>query len=832
MELAEGQVVADRYKVRRALGRGGMATAVLVEDRLLEIDLTLKLLGSTSLELLDAIRFEFATLQGLSHASLLRVHDFGVIPDESGGRRCFYTADFVDGVPLDEAALGASWEAVLRPLCDALGALHVLHGAGVRHGDVKPANIMVRRDGSGVLIDLGCAEAMRPPGSPPGPRPLVSGTPGFIAPEVLAGEPADGRADLYSLGKSLESLAGLMAEPPPDDVARLVSRLCRPRRDERPTGAAEVLQLLGTDVAMVHPVAGRLGRFVGRRDSLRAVRAAIDALLGGRATTRAIHFRGPEGVGRSRLLAEARWRAQMECRVLEVDPCVPDAVARLVSMTRREEMPRPTLDAVLRAAGRISGTEPVVWVIDDVHELDEAEQALLGAVLGQLGPGTPLLALVTSLPGSDLGFDGTTVFDLAPLGPGELGEWLGRTLSPTAFEQVARLSGGVPEAVLATLRPLVSGRATEEEIGAIAPILTASRRAAVTSLGADEQRALGLLAFVEETLRHVDIARFGLEPATLESLCDRGFAARDGAGWKLVGANDAIGEALDPALATRLHAEVADRSSELLAAAGREGGAASRIAAHQVLHLALAGRTDAAARALFEGAPLVTASPRSWQRAAEVLASRVDDPVVQVVTATLERLAGSPRPALDRVRHALEHGLGDEWEARARIELGACHSRLGERDRAIEELERARALAPSQDLRAQAANHLVRVLTGQGRHDEALGLAHGALAECDDPLTRADLLEAAGVAASSGGDQAQARVLLGEADGLLARTDDPRRRIRALGSRALAAYYQGDLISARDDHQRALELAEQRGIADQVATAALNLGTVSHQRGE
>jgi serine/threonine protein kinase len=98
---------------------------------------------------------------------------------EPGSLQPFYTSDFIDGVALDTFARASTWQQVETAEADAIEALGLLHQAGVRHGDIKPDNILVHA-GRGTLIDLGCA---RPLGAMPDGT--ISGTGAFMAPELL-----------------------------------------------------------------------------------------------------------------------------------------------------------------------------------------------------------------------------------------------------------------------------------------------------------------------------------------------------------------------------------------------------------------------------------------------------------------------------------------------------------------------------------------------------------------------------------------------------------------------------------------------------------------------
>jgi serine/threonine protein kinase len=367
VELVKGDVLQDRYVVREALGSGGMATAFLVHDSLWGVDVTLKLISSTSPELLEALQFEFATLRIVHHRHLARVFDFSLAHAGQPGGRCFYTAEYVAGRDLEERARGASWRDVLPPLRDAAEALRLLHTLGILHGDVKPANMLVEDvrqgapDGStgrGVLIDLGCARPLLRDLREHEPVDTVSGTPGFLAPELLTGVPVDQRADLFAFGATLARLAELVDDEPPVVVLNLAKRLLRPDPSDRPASVDEVLQVLGVEPAAIHPVAAELGHMVGRAEELTAARRLMGAFSAHEESSdedepRALHIFGPEGVGRTRFLAEVKWIAQQRCRVLEANSSAADAVTSLLAATLGREMSASSLEGVLRGLDEI-----------------------------------------------------------------------------------------------------------------------------------------------------------------------------------------------------------------------------------------------------------------------------------------------------------------------------------------------------------------------------------------------------------------------------------------------------------------------------------------------
>ena len=135
MDLAGG-----RYQVLRSLGRGGGGAAFQCRDRVRDELVTVKLVVADDDAAHDALRREFLALTRLRHPGLSRVLDVGF--DRARGRP-YLAARYVDGAPLGEHARGRPFAELLPPLLEVAAALADLDAAGLRHGDVKPDNILV-----------------------------------------------------------------------------------------------------------------------------------------------------------------------------------------------------------------------------------------------------------------------------------------------------------------------------------------------------------------------------------------------------------------------------------------------------------------------------------------------------------------------------------------------------------------------------------------------------------------------------------------------------------------------------------------------------------------
>ena len=197
--LALQEAVKGRYSLERELGRGGMGIVLLARDVALDRLVAVKLLPP---DLADADRRErflreARTAAGLSHPNIVPIHSV-----EERGDLVFFVMGYVDGETLRDRVARAgplTPRAVMRMVQEVAWALSYAHQRGIVHRDIKPENIMLdQATGRALVTDFGIARVQDR--DEPDEEGHVVGTARYMSPEQAAGEPTDGRSDLYSLG--------------------------------------------------------------------------------------------------------------------------------------------------------------------------------------------------------------------------------------------------------------------------------------------------------------------------------------------------------------------------------------------------------------------------------------------------------------------------------------------------------------------------------------------------------------------------------------------------------------------------------------------------------
>ena len=821
--------IAHRYQVLNSLGQGGLGTTFAVEDLASGERVALKILAKISTDGAAALRTEFNLLRGLAHPRLVRVYDFGVT-DVDHKKLPYYTAAVVPGVPLSVFATGQPWSNVQRAITDALSALAFLHTLGIRHGDFKPDNVLVDDQGRAVLLDLSCSHPMDQPAT------TVSGTPAYLAPELLQGGTPDARADIFAVGVTLDELLTRLSHPPPARVTNAAQRCRAQAPNDRPTDVRSVMEELGVPVADAQPSYTLPPTLLGRAEPMDLFEKALRGLMDGRPGIRTMCLFGPDGVGRSRLLQEMKWAAQLQGSVAEGFSRRPRAVSSMLGRAADMLDLRENLSAVFNGrAALLTRGMPVVLFIDDTQSLDSTSLTLLHALVRSLTPSDNVMLVWVADGPPAFTTDALRLLPVRPLGEQDVAKWMGTRIPERLAAHVMRLTGGYPAALHTLLARVSAGDMAERDLVRVKTLgrLPQRLQAIVRALDNEATSSLATLAVLRRELTDTEVESLSVQPDVLIELSRAGLVGRTAQGWGLVRWGDAgpILELLDQDTIRSAHSRVVADCEQRLATS-IESEERSGLAAARILHLIGATRLDDATRALINDGALSMTHPAHWGEAAEAIATRTDDPLGMLRAARVLVAVGRPDRALSVLAMLLRRRLDDGWKPQVDVEIGeACLAR-GEARRALRYLRRATPDEGDVELQARKAALTSRALIQQGDYAAAREVAEHAYRVDVATASRAALDDAVGVAASYLGDNAEAARRLTTAAELHAQASTPAAQFRSASYRGLAAYRSGDSTRAAGAFRDALHVAERHQLFDKLAYAALNLAAASHQNGD
>jgi eukaryotic-like serine/threonine-protein kinase len=222
MQIAAATQTADpsilagtSYRLVKKIGEGASGEVFEAEHIELARKYAVKVLSAAHAAASDSVerfRREARAIAKLSHPNLVRLHDFG----KSLDGRVFLVMELLDGKTLDSYAeerserkgSGLAWREATTLAIQVARALEAAHEAGLVHRDLKPQNLFLTKEGELKLLDFGVAMALADTADSEKRQKgfAVFGTPEYMAPEQVAGEPVDARCDLYALGCVLYEL--------------------------------------------------------------------------------------------------------------------------------------------------------------------------------------------------------------------------------------------------------------------------------------------------------------------------------------------------------------------------------------------------------------------------------------------------------------------------------------------------------------------------------------------------------------------------------------------------------------------------------------------------
>ncbi len=326
-----------RYPILGVLGHGGSGRVYLGIDNSLRRPVAIKLLRNEMAASLseEQIRDEGRMLASLNHPNLVTIHSLETA-EVSGRRIVFLTLEVIEGSSLSER-----WQTGVMARREYLftfrqiaAGLQAIHRENIAHRDLSPNNVRVRTDGVVKVLDFGLSVGVEASAAST-EKPRIAGTPGYLSPEQTRAETVTDRTDIWSLGCLLyESITGRPAfrdqtleetlrrttEEEPDwdllprDLGHGIAEVLQGALEKEPElrpSAERVLSIFDEEIASgrtphssrtrsetSHDVPRYASTFVGRETEVASVVGAVR-------DRRLVTLRGPGGVGKSRLCAEA-----------------------------------------------------------------------------------------------------------------------------------------------------------------------------------------------------------------------------------------------------------------------------------------------------------------------------------------------------------------------------------------------------------------------------------------------------------------------------------------------------------------------------------------------
>ena len=295
-----GDALGAAYSVERALGAGGFAVVFLVRDLALKRDLAVKVLSPdmiTSRTVLERFRREAETVAQLTHPNIVPLYFIGQQDDLLYlAMQCVDGGSIADRLERERQLPIAD---AVRITCEIASALAHAHKRGVIHRDIKPANVLVDAESGRCLVtDFGIARTAD--ASTLTATGMMVGTPAYLSPEQVTGEPVDHRVDIFALGvMTYEMLAGHLPFAGPTPSAALMKRLGGPpeplsavRPDVPPELSDVIAKCLAADASE---------RFQSAGDVVRALSGEF-ITTGGRATLNVPTMRKARVARRTRVM--------------------------------------------------------------------------------------------------------------------------------------------------------------------------------------------------------------------------------------------------------------------------------------------------------------------------------------------------------------------------------------------------------------------------------------------------------------------------------------------------------------------------------------------------
>ncbi|HUL92626.1 MAG TPA: protein kinase [Burkholderiales bacterium] len=247
-DLGDKLLSVHGYRVLSKIGRGGSSVVYLAERESDQQQVVLKILDAKAgLDEILLQRFvqEFDIISSIDHPNVVKIYDRGF-----SDRHAYIAMEyFPNGSLVEVIRQGLSARQALSLLAQAASALREVHNRGVIHRDIKPGNLMSRGDGSIVLADFGIAKRLDDDLGRTRQGELY-GTPYYVSPEQIEGNPATAQSDIYSLGIIFHEMLTGQRPFEAESVSGLIALHVGAPRPKLPEALAEYQTLLDRMIAI------------------------------------------------------------------------------------------------------------------------------------------------------------------------------------------------------------------------------------------------------------------------------------------------------------------------------------------------------------------------------------------------------------------------------------------------------------------------------------------------------------------------------------------------------------------------------------------------------
>ncbi|MFO7604282.1 MAG: HEAT repeat domain-containing protein [Gammaproteobacteria bacterium] len=237
--LSAGEILADRYRVIKKVGKGAFGVVLLVEDQMVNEEIILKFLNphmASDDSVIKRFVQELRYARRITHKNVIRIFDFLTF-----GRSNAISMEYFKSHSLSyEMHTNKSWnfKRAIKIFIEICEGLHVAHSVDVVHRDIKPANILIGENDVVKVVDFGLAAAASQTDSRITKSGLLVGTPTYMAPEQIRAKKIDRRTDIYSLGIMMyELFTGAPPYKGEDHMATLFKHIdgkATPAREKNP----------------------------------------------------------------------------------------------------------------------------------------------------------------------------------------------------------------------------------------------------------------------------------------------------------------------------------------------------------------------------------------------------------------------------------------------------------------------------------------------------------------------------------------------------------------------------------------------------------------------